>query len=724
MAGISWRQSRLDLDMSDDLYNQVLALQKENAKLTRQLSRLQATIERNNAAAASAANITVTQVTEKRKQEHYMRSMLENSPDIILLLDSRCCVVYCTQKTLEVVGIDSFIEINGKHYREVFKFLAEPDWIEYLEQQINESIESGSLRTLEAVFHIRGTEPKHYSVEFAPQTGADAEIGGAILAMHDITDIRKMQEEAEEARKRAEQASLAKSAFLSNMSHEIRTPMNAIIGMTAIGIASEDVEKKEYCLTKIEDSSKHLLGIINDILDMSKIEANKFELSYSKVHFDKMLQRVTNFITFRVVEKQQVFTSHIDRHIPAMIETDEQRLTQVLTNLLSNAVKFTSEGGTIGLNALLVAENNRECILRFEVSDTGIGIDSEHMDRLFQSFEQADSSTARKFGGTGLGLPISKRIVEMMGGRIWIESEVGKGSIFIFEVKAKRKSTENTHELRCDLTLDNLRILVVDDSTEVQEGFTQVAKKLQFQCDTADSEAKACTLIDERGTYDVYFIDGHMPEMYGIELTKKIRQRGPAYSVIVMMVMTMTTQEWHSFEEQAMAAGADSFIRKPIGPLAIIECLNDYIGAGISADKKNVVLENIFSGKYILLAEDVKINREIVKAQLAITNIRIDCAENGREVVKIFSENPGEYDMIFMDMQMPEMDGLEATRTIRALETPIAKTIPIVAMTANVFREDIEQCLAAGMNDHVGKPLDLATVIEKIKQYTQWKDQQ
>jgi len=700
--------------MSDDLQNQILECQKENAKLLQQLSRLQATIERNHAAAASAVNVTTMQAAEKRKQEHYMRSMLKNSPDVMLLLDRRCCVVYCTQKTLEVAGIDDFATINGKHYREIFKLLAEPDWIESLEQKIQNSLLDGSFTAMEAVFNVREGEPRCYHVEFAPQTGADAALGGSILAMHDITDIRKMQEKAEEARKRAEQASLAKSTFLSNMSHEIRTPMNAIIGMTAIGIASNDLEKKEYCLTKIEEASKHLLGIINDILDMSKIEANKFELSCSSVNFETMLQRVTNFIAFRIAERYQVFSSHIDKQIPAVIETDEQRLVQVLTNLLSNAVKFTPEKGKITLDALLITENNGECAIRFKISDTGIGIEQDQIDRLFQPFEQADSRTVRKFGGTGLGLPISKRIIEAMGGHIWVESELGKGSTFIFEIKARRKSAENAQTMRRNLTLDNLRLLIVDDSTEVLEYLTHVTEKLHIHCDVADSGAKACELIHEKGAYDAYFVDWHMPEMDGIELTQKIRQRSSEHSVVIMM----SAQERHDFEEEARAAGVDSFLQKPIYPSAIINCLNGYIGTSSNVDKKNVMLENIFADKHILLAEDVKINREIVKAQLAITKAEIDCAEDGKEAVKMFSENPGKYDMIFMDMQMPEMDGLEATRTIRALTIPEAATIPIVAMTANVFREDIEQCLAAGMNDHVGKPLDIAAVIEKIRLYT------
>ena len=700
--------------MSDDFQNQVLALQNENAKLSRQLSRLQATIERNNAAAASAASITAMQVAEKRKQEYYLRTILENSPNVILLLDNHCNIAYCTHKALIVAGLDYFVAVHGKHYREILKLLAEPDWIENAEQQINDALSGGYPLTLEAAFNVRGIEPRRYHVEFVPKTGTETGIGGSMITMHDITEIRKMHEEAEEARHRAEQASLAKSSFLSNMSHEIRTPMNAIIGMTAIGRAADDAEKKEYCLSKIDEASKHLLGVINDILDMSKIEANKFELSYTNVNFERMIRKVTTFITFRVDERYQKFDVHIDQRIPAVIETDEQRLAQVITNLLSNAVKFTPEEGKITLATELVDENSEECMLKFGVTDTGIGISQEQQHRLFHSFEQADSSTARKFGGTGLGLAISKRIVEMMGGRIWIESEIGKGATFFFEIKAKRRSRENARDLRSDLTLTNLRLLIVDDSVEMLEYFVHIMEKLKIRCDVANSGIKACELIHQKGPYDIYFIDWHMPEMTGIELTQKIkRQSGSDLSVCVMM----SAQDWHHIELEARAAGIDSFLQKPISSSTVVDCLNRYVDVTGGVDKKHVMLETIFEGKCILLAEDVKINREIVKAQLATTKIEIDMAENGKKAVEMFSENPRKYDMIFMDVQMPEMDGLEATRIIRTLKIPEAKTIPIVAMTANVFREDIEQCLAAGMNDHVGKPLDIMIVVEIIKRY-------
>ena len=701
--------------MSDDLQNQILALQKENTKLSRQLARLQTTIERNTLAAASNASVITMQAAEKKKQEHYLRSILTNSPNFLLLLDNELRITYCTQKILDATGIDYFVKINGKHYREIFQLLAEPDWIESTEKKISEALSEGSLLNLEAVLNVRGLGLRDYSVQFAPQSAAESEFGGSMIFMHDVTEIRQVQKEAEEARKRAELANLAKSTFLANMSHEIRTPMNAIVGMTAIGLASDGTEKKDYCLTKIDEASKHLLSVINDILDMSKIEANKFELSYTSVHFEKILQKVTAFITFRAEERYQEFSSHVDNCIPAVVETDEHRLAQVLTNLLSNATKFTPEYGKISINATLVAENGDDCTIRFEISDTGVGIAPGQKDRLFQSFEQADSSTARKFGGTGLGLAISKQIVEMMGGRIWVESELDKGSTFIFEINTKRKSVENTNELRYDWTLENLRLLVVDDSHEVLEYFVDMMKKLHIDCDVADSAAKACALIDKKGQYDVYFVDWYMPGMGGIELTEKIKQRGDSSQSVVVMI---SAQEWNIIESEARDAGVNSFLQKPIFPSTVIDCLNRYVKVSGGVDKKQVMLENIFKGKHILLAEDVKINREIVKAQLAATKIEIDCAVNGKEAVTMFLDSPDKYEMIFMDMQMPEMDGLEATRTIRALDIPAAKTIPIVAMTANVFREDIENCLEAGMNDHIGKPIDLMVVVAKIRQHT------
>jgi signal transduction histidine kinase/FixJ family two-component response regulator/PAS domain-containing protein len=397
-----------------------------------------------------------------------------------------------------------------------------------------------------------------------------------------------MERERTEALEQAIQASKAKGDFLSNMSHEMRTPMNAIIGMTSIGKSSAAIERKDYAFEKIEDASTHLLGVINDILDMSKIEANKLEISPTSFDFEKMLQKVVNVINFYVEQHTQAFHLTIDNRIPRTVTGDAQRIAQVITNLLSNAVKFTPDGGAIHLDVHYVEEEDDCITLRIEVVDTGIGITPEQQARLFNSFEQAESGTSRKFGGTGLGLAISKRIVEMMGGRIWIESEEGKGAAFIFTIQVRR---------------------------------------------------------DEEGV-------------------ASLREGGQA--------PTGAPDEWEA--EQ-------------------------------------------FDGYRVLLVEDMEINREIVFALLEPTLLAIDTAENGLEALEKYAADPARYDLILMDMQMPEMDGLEATRRIRALDDPRAQQVPIIAMTANVFREDIERCLKAGMDDHVGKPIDIEEVITKLQRY-------
>jgi signal transduction histidine kinase/CheY-like chemotaxis protein len=398
--------------------------------------------------------------------------------------------------------------------------------------------------------------------------------------------VQQLTADLKSASQKAEQSNLAKSNFLSKMSHEMRTPMNAIIGMTMIAKSAVDKEKVDYCFSKINEASVHLLGVINDILDMSKIEAGKFEISYSEFNFKKMINRVADMMNFRISERKQNLKILLDSNIPTIIKSDEQRLAQVFVNLLSNANKFTPEGGTITLSVDILEIDGQKYSMRIAVTDTGIGISQEQQDRLFVSFEQADGSIARKYGGTGLGLVICKTIIESMGGKIWIESELGKGSAFIFEIKV-------------EVNLD------ADES--VME---------DYEDDATD--------INER---------------------------------------------------------------------------------------------DIFSGHTILLAEDVEINREIIINVLEYTAITIECAENGLEAVKMFRNAPSKYSLILMDIQMPEMDGIEASRQIRTSHLQESESIPILAMTANVFQEDIERCLAAGMNAHLRKPIELTELVKKLKQY-------
>jgi len=516
------------------------------------------------------------------------------------------------------------------------------------------------------------------------------------------------------AKEQAEQSNMAKSEFLSRMSHEMRTPLNAIIGMTSIATAAPSVEKKQYCLDKIDEASTHLLGVINDILDMSKIEANKFELSYTEFSFDRMLSRVLNVVNFRIDEKEQHLVVNVAPDIPYSIISDDQRLAQVIANLLSNAVKFTPEQGTITLTAAKLDEQDGECTLRIAVQDTGIGISAENQARLFNSFEQADGGISRKFGGTGLGLAISKRIVNLMGGEIQVESEPGHGAVFSFTIKAQRGTATSESAIK-DIDWTALRILAVDDAPEVGEYFRNLAHTLGFTCTTAESAFEAWDILEKNGckAFDIIFADWKMPGMDGIELAAKVRDCAAEPPVVVMI----SASEWSDLETQARAVGIQKFVPKPLFSAAIIDAVGEILGRAATDQGEALDTASCFSEFTILLAEDIDINREIVITMLEDTGITIDCAENGAIAADMFRENPDRYAMIFMDIHMPEVDGYEATRRIRAMDgIPRARTVPIIAMTANVFREDIERCLAAGMNGHIGKPINFEALFEKLRE--------
>ena len=517
------------------------------------------------------------------------------------------------------------------------------------------------------------------------------------------------------ARNKSDSESRHKSTFLANMSHEIRTPLNAIIGMTIIGKNSKDMDRKNYALNKIEDASTHLLGIINDILDMSKIEANKLELSLEEFSFEKMLQRVVNVVNFRVEEKKQRLAIRINKSIPDILIGDDQRLAQVITNLLGNAVKFTSEEGSITLNAGFVGEKNGVYTMEISVSDNGIGMSAEQQAKLFQSFQQAEPGTTRKYGGTGLGLAISKSIVEMMGGRIKVESWPGVGSTFTFTFQAKRGIQKKHGHHASAASLGNIRILAVDDDPNVLDFFSDFARRTGIQCDTALS-GEAALALAKANQYHIYFIDWMLPGIDGVQLSAKIKAEHHDNSIVIMI----SASEWNRIEREAREAGVDKFMPKPLFESVILDELNNVLGLDEQpAEAEQADISGLFSGRRILLAEDVEINREIVLALLEPAQVEIDCVENGMEAVRAFSETPEKYDMILMDVQMPEMDGYEATRRIRAFEAERkeAKRTPIVAMTANVFKEDIDRSRDAGMDAHIAKPLVFKEVVDTLREY-------
>ncbi|MDR2051186.1 MAG: response regulator [Deltaproteobacteria bacterium] len=645
----------------------------------------------------------------KELSNFYNRLLLKNTPGITFLLDLELRFVLGSDKTVDFLDKLDPREMVGLPFAELFAAVMPDDWIAGMSARCLRITRRRQPENFEEKVFLRSGAETVFQIMITPAEESGNVCRGVVVVMNDVSELSAAKEDAV-------RASRAKSDFLANMSHEIRTPMNAVIGMTTLAKSSASLDRKNYCLDKIEDASMHLLGIINDILDMSKIEANKLDLSFTNFNFEKMLQKVTNVVNFRLAEKNLDFTVNIDENIPAVLYGDDQRLAQVLTNLLGNAVKFTPEHGSIRLEAVLEKTEDGAGAIRISVADTGIGINKDVLPRLFSSFEQAESGTARKFGGTGLGLAISRRIVEMMGGRIWVESEPGKGSTFSFSIRAEPGKDAGPLSLRSDLSRRNIRILAVDDDPDIREYFTELTRQSGVACDTASSAPEALRLMEEGGFYDIYFVDWQMPGMNGADLAARIRRDKAEQSVVVMI----SASDWNQIGDEAKKS-VDKFLPKPLFRASIFECINEcLLRAGDKFEEEDNAQggeEGQFEGYRVLLVEDIEINREIVLSLLDPTLLEIDCAENGAEALRMFKEAPGRYDMILMDVQMPEMDGYEATRRIRALGTPLALEVPIVAMTANAFREDIEHCLQAGMNDHLGKPLDYNGVILMLRKY-------
>jgi len=520
---------------------------------------------------------------EKSKLQHYINLILQNTPNILLVFDTDGKAVLSSEAYRQHGKQISSEDMQGMSFRDLFSHLIVEENLEKMDVLFHDALVNKKTSEIEQSIDFgTGESHREYMITISPMLSEEETVMGFMTIFNDMTDLIRAGNEAKHARDMAELSARAKTEFLARMSHEMRTPMNAIIGMSTIGKDAPDKDNMIYAFHKIVDASTHLLGVINDVLDMSKIEADKFKLSYSTFRFQSMLDKVVNIVDLSIKEKEHIFNVDVDDNIPKIITSDEQRLAQVLTNLLTNAVKFTPIKGAITMSAKLIDTSKKTCTLCFIVKDTGIGITEEQQQLLFTPFEQADGSISRRFGGTGLGLSISKSIVEMMNGRIWVESELGEGSSFIFEIKVN---------IGNEADLNEKTFIVSDDS------------------------------------------DGTL------------------------------------------------------------------------------------EGKRILIAEDIDINREIISALLEETGVIIDFATNGSEAVDLFTTASDAYDLVLMDIQMPLMDGYEATKRIRISGHKNAHKIPIIAMTANVFAEDIEQCLAAGMNDHLGKPVDINEVIQKLKEY-------
>ena len=566
-----------------DIQAKLTGYEREIRRLNRELAHMKQAIAQEKIAYTTILNQQKASTFIIRERERYLALLLANSPSIILFLSPQGRVEFCTEYFISKAGFENVSNVLGRTLFEALSPFLDEDAQNRLLIQSREVMQTNQSASFAAAFCFNKDDViEEFDGLMVPMRDEQQDSNGLMLLFYDVTELRRSREEALAASK-------AKSSFLSNMSHEIRTPMNAIIGMTAIGKRGKSERHMIKAFEKIENASTHLLGVINDILDISKIESGKMELSFINFSFTQMIDRIASVITVKVQEKNQNFSIELDPEIPKILFGDDQRLAQIITNLLSNATKFTPEEGGLLLSAELLDLQKEKCVILVSVKDSGIGMSKEEQDKLFSAFQQAEAGTARKYGGTGLGLAISKCIIEMMDGEIWVESEPNKGSSFFFKVA-----------------------LSIPDHIEGIEDAEQIAK---FLSDDADEYSED------------------------------------------------------------------------------------------------------FSGNTILIVDDIDVNLEVATALLEPSQLTIDTASSGREAVDAVRKNPERYNLILMDVQMPEIDGLAATKMIRELDFERASEIPIIAMTANVFKEDIEKCLAVGMNNHLGKPIVVEDVLGMLSRY-------
>ena len=652
--------------------------------------------------------------TKKRQQDEIMfrdslfSDLSQNVNDVFVILEEKTDeVVYVTPNIDSVLGVKEedvkkdITTIDGINVDRLIASnlmeLNKKDKISWTQEYLNNDI--GETRYLEITA---------YHTEFGS-------LKRIVIVISDRSEERKLQNALSSSLEIAKNANAAKSNFLANMSHDIRTPMNAIVGYSTLLIKDADDKNKIIEIgKKITYSSQHLLSLINDVLDMSKIESGRTSLNSDKVDVSEVINNISEIVQVQTKSKKQSFEIKTKGNIPPYIYADKLRLTQILLNLLSNAVKYTEKNGTISLVVEGYGNNGQTCHLRFIVSDNGQGMSREFIEKIFEPFSRETNSMTNKIQGTGLGMSITKSIIDLMGGTIDIQSELGKGSVFTVDLIFSVPLDENDDNFFADHEIT--RVLVGDDEIDITENIQSILSDAGLECDAAigglESVDKATRAYEDNNSYDVIILDWKMPDMDGVECVRRIRKEiGKDVPIFVL-----SSYDVSEIEDEAKKAGVDLFLPKPFFLSNFQRVLDTYYQNKANTEEGNN--SDDFSGVKILVAEDNEINAEIITELLDSIGIKCVIAEDGLEALRVFTEeSPDEFDMIFMDIQMPIMDGYESARRIRASNNTRAKSIPIIAMTANAFEDDVKASMASGMNAHISKPIDFERLKSIIKSF-------
>ncbi len=677
-------------------------------------------------------NIELQQEIEEREKAEQAVNQFKTTLDLTL----DCVFIFTTDSLKFFYVNEGATEQVGFTYSELMEKTPldlQPEFKEIEFRNLLSSLSHGQQRAIKLESIHKHKNGNHLPVEMILQYIApEGESPRYIALSRDISERKQREEELQQAKNEAELATQAKSDFLSNMSHEIRTPMNAVIGMSHLALQTQLTDKQQDYLNKIQSSAHALLGIINDILDFSKIEAGKMSMEKVDFQLENVFENISNMMAAKAEEKKLeiIFPSGSD--IPKALIGDPLRLGQVLINLIGNSFKFTPEGGEVVVRTELLSRSTEHAKFRFSVHDTGIGMSEEQVSKLFQAFTQADASTTRKYGGTGLGLSISKALVEMMNGKIWVTSELDKGSTFFFnaEFGISSKDQELKRTIIAPPDLRDRRILVVDDSATSREMLCELLRSFSFNSFSVASGQAALAELERIGQdpeerpYDLVLMDWKMPSMNGLEATRRIRTEISLPSLPTVIMVTAFGRE--EVMAEADEVGLKGFLIKPVNPSVLFDAIMQAFGREIVSSHQSAKPQHTrdveaikgILGAEILLTEDNEINQQVARELLESYGLKVTIVNNGIQAVEAVHQK--EFDLVFMDIQMPEMDGYQATRQIRKEQR--FKSLPVLAMTAHAMAGAKEKCLAAGMDGYISKPIAPELLFESLVKWIKPKD--